>query len=273
MQRLVITGGAGRLATALRARLSRRDRFLAFLDIKPLQPPARPSARESSAIVDIADLEALTDAFRGAAAVLHLGGFASERSWAEILTTNIDGTRNVLEAAHRAGVPRVLLASSIHAVGYHRSDEAAGECVLAPRPDSFYGVGKVALEALGSLYADRMGLKVLSLRIAAFEERPSSNRSLSLWFSPGDAARAVEAFLVDASPGHHIAWGVSRNTRSPLDLSAGTAFGYDPQDDAEDYASLVPSHPEPWDDLLAGGFLAPERELGMAFHKGVPQDK
>jgi hypothetical protein len=120
------------------------------------------------------------------------------------------------------------------------------------------------MDALGSLYADRCGLKVLSLRIANFAERPDRHRGLSLWLSPDDLARAVEAFLRDPAPGHRIAWGVSANTRRLLDPTEGTAFGFTPQDDAEQFADELADE-EPWDDLLAGGFLAPGRRLGEAF--------
>lgn len=265
MQHLVITGGAGRVATSLRPRLAREGRSVLLLDIRAPQPAADGPAGEASTLTAVDDLDALTAAFQGAAAVIHLGGHSSERPWTEILGTNINGTRNVFEAAHRAGVPRVLLASSIHAVGYHPALGVAGVPVPAPRPDSFYGVGKVAMEALGSLYADRFGMQVLSLRIANFAERPNSQRGLSMWLSPDDLARAVEAFLTDSTPGHHIAWGVSDNTRKLLDPSAGLAFGFAAVDDAEQFADEVPAREESWDGLLAGGFLAPGRELGKPF--------
>lgn len=265
VQHLVITGGAGRVATSLRPRLAREGRSMLLLDIRGPQPTADDAAGESSALVGVDDLAALTAAFQGAAAVIHLGGHSSERPWAEILHTNINGTHNVFEAAHRAGVPRVLVASSIHAVGYHPAHSVVEEPVPAGRPDGFYGVGKVAMEALGSLYADRLGLKVLSLRIANFAERPNSQRGLSLWLSPNDLARAVEAFLLDSTPGHRIAWGVSNNTRRLLDPSAGIAFGFAAVDDAEQFADEVPVQEESWDGLLAGGFLAPGRELGQPF--------
>lgn len=265
MQHIVITGGSGRVAEALRPRLVRTNRSVLLLDINEPQAPVNTADNERFTRAGVEDLDALTAAFQGAAAIIHLGGQSSEHSWATILTTNIDGTRNVFEAAYRAGVPRVLMASSIHAVGYHSARTVANIPTPHPRPDSFYGVGKVAMEALGSLYADRLGLKVLSLRIANFADRPNSQRGLSLWLSPDDLARAVEAFLIDPASGHRIAWGISNNSRRLLDPSSGQAFGFFAEDDAEQFAHAVPAHEEPWDELLAGGFLAPGRELGHPF--------
>jgi len=60
----------------------------------------------------------LASAFDGVTALIHLGGQSREDTWANILTTNIDGTHNVLEAARVAGVQRLILASSNHSVGF-----------------------------------------------------------------------------------------------------------------------------------------------------------
>jgi uronate dehydrogenase len=259
-QRIVITGGAGTLASMLRPRLARPDRTLHLIDVRDVQPEAEQARGESSARVDLRDLDALTEAFAGASLVIHFGGHARERSWEEILDVNIHGSRNVLEAARRADVPHV-----IHAVGFARTDAVSQTENPLPRPDSYYGVGKVAMEALGSLYADRFGLHVLSLRIANIADAPHSARGLSLWLSPDDLARAVEAFLQDATPGHHIAWGVSSNTRGVLDARAAHRFGFFAADDAEQFADQVDPTVHSWDDLLAGGFLAPGRELGEPF--------
>ena len=265
IQRLAITGGAGRIATALRDRLTRTRREVMLLDIRDPSPPADLDRGETFHSVGLDDVDRLAELFRGMSLIVHLGGLPTEHSWEEIRRVNIDGTYAVLEAARRSGVPSVILASSIHAVGYHPVDAVADVPVPAPRPDSFYGVSKVAMEALGSLYADRCGLRVLSLRIANFGERPHGLRGLSIWLSPDDMARAVESFLVDTTPGHRIAWGVSDNTRRVVDLSEGRAFGFEPADDAERYAHLVANEPEPGDELLAGDFLAPGREPGKEF--------
>ena len=70
----------------------------------------------------------------------------------------------MFEAARRAGVPRVVFASSNHAVGFHPAVDPVPDD-LPPRPDTYYGVSKVAGEALGSLFHDRYGLDVVCLRI------------------------------------------------------------------------------------------------------------
>ncbi len=66
----------------------------------------------------VTDMAAMTAACAGADAVIHLGGIPTEDAWAPILDVNINGTYTVFEAARRAGVPRVVFASSNHAVGF-----------------------------------------------------------------------------------------------------------------------------------------------------------
>ncbi|PRY00849.1 NAD-dependent epimerase/dehydratase family protein [Allonocardiopsis opalescens] len=236
--RLLITGASGIVGTLLRPRLARPDRVLRLLDTEP-PPPAAEGERVETVTADVTDAAAMAAAMDGVGAVLHLAGLSGEDAWERILSVNIDGTQKVLEAARLAGVRRVVLASSNHAVGFH--PRAAGEAgdYLFPRPDGFYGVGKAALEALGSLYHDRYGLDVIALRIGSCFERPSDVRMLATWLSPDDCARLVEACLSAPDPGFRVAWGVSDNTRRWWSLEEARALGYEPRDDAERYAAEV----------------------------------
>jgi uronate dehydrogenase len=180
--------------------------------------------------------------------VVHLAGIAGESTWPAISHANIEGTYCALEAARRSGVPRVILASSNHATGY-TPRPAAGllrEEDAPPRPDTYYGVSKVAMEALGSLYCDRYGIDVVCLRIGSAFVEPTTVRMLATWLSPADTVSLVDAALSAPSPGFSVVWGVSANTRNWWDLSAARALGYEPADDAEVYAeALIEAHGEP----------------------------
>lgn len=263
MQKVAVTGGSGTIASSLRPRLFKEGRSLILLDIQ--QPSIPVGENETFVLAGLDEVNRMTEAFTGCGLVVHLGGIPTEASWEEILTVNIDGTRNVLEAARLAGVQRVLLASSIHVVGMYPTDAIRTDPVPAARPDGFYGVGKAAAEALGSMYADRHGMSIVSLRIANFAERPSNARGLALWLSPDDCARAVESAFQLGTPGHHTIWGVSANTRSPVNTSAGALIGFTPMDDAERFADLIDSAPGAYDGHLGGAFLAPERPPGRRF--------
>ncbi len=245
MSLVLVTGAAGRIGTMLRGGLPERGWALRCLDVVPIVE-TRPG--EEHVVADVADLAAMVDATQGAEAVVHLAGVSGESTWPAISRANVEGTYAVLEAARRAGVQRVVLASSNHATGY-TPRPAAGllrEADAPPRPDTYYGVSKVAMEALGSLYADRYGMDVVCLRIGSAFAEPTSTRHLSTWLSPADTVSLVDAALRAPSPGFSVVWGVSDNTRRWWDLTAARALGYEPADDAEVYAdALIEAHGEP----------------------------
>jgi uronate dehydrogenase len=242
--RILITGAAGGVGTLMRSRLAAHGRVLRLLDIGEMPPAADGEAVElvRASVTDQAAMEA---ACEGVDAVIHLGGHSLERPWEQILDVNINGTHTVLEAARRQGVRRVVLASSNHAVGYY--ERASGEAgdYLFPQPDTYYGVSKVALEALGSLYASRYGMDVVAVRIGSCFERPKDVRMLSTWLSPDDCARLFEACLSAPEPGFRVVWGVSDNTRRWFSLDEARALGYESKDNSEVFADeLIATHGE-----------------------------
>jgi NADP-dependent aldehyde dehydrogenase len=255
--RILITGAAGRLGRYLRERLPRSYYDLRLLDVAPIAEPAGDAgdAGDDVVLASITDLDALTAAAQDMDAIVHLAGIATEAGWRDLLEVNIDGTRNVLEAARANGIDRVVLASSNHAAGYHLRAAEPLPADLPPRPDTYYGVSKAALEALGSLYADRFGMSVASLRIGTCADRPQDARALATWLSPDDFVRLVEACLRAPAFGHRTLWGVSANTRRWWSLVEGEALGYRPETDSEAYADGIGA-PGDYDDLVGGPFVA-----------------
>jgi uronate dehydrogenase len=242
---VLVTGAAGRIGTVLRGGLPERGYALRCLDVVPI---VETRAGEEHLVADVADLGAMTDATQGVDAVVHLAGVSGESTWPAIDRANIQGTYAALEAARRAGVRRVVLASSNHATGYtpRPGSGQLREADAPHRPDTYYGVSKVAMEGLGSLYADRYGLDVVCLRIGSAVAEPTTLRHLSTWLSPDDTVSLVHAALSAPSPGFAVVWGVSANTRGWWDLTSARALGYEPQDDAEVYAeALIEAHGEP----------------------------
>lgn len=257
--RLLITGAAGGVGTLLRPLLARPGRTLRLLDVVDV-PEVGDGAESVRA--SITDLAAITEACADVDAVLHLGGLSTEHGWADIMVTNIDGTYKVFEAARRAGVPRVVFASTNHTVGFHPDTGVEAPDYLFPRPDTYYGVSKVAGEALGSLYHDRYGMDVVCLRIGACYARPLDTRMLATWLSPADCARLVEAALSAPAPGFRVVWGVSDNTRRWWSLAEAEALGYRPEDDAEQYADETQATGDRFTGYLGGAFCSPELDGG-----------
>jgi uronate dehydrogenase len=259
MTRILITGAAGNIGQMVRPRLARPDRVLRLLDTAELAPPGEGEHVElvHGSVTDMAMMER---ACQDADAVIHLGGLSREAPWQQILEVNIGGTYTVFEAARRQRVPRVIFASSIHAVGYTPRTSAAAPDWLRPRPDTNYGVGKVAGEAIGSLYADRYGMDVICIRMGACFDSPGHPTMLGSWLSPDDCARLLDACLTVDKPGFRIVWGVSANTRRSLSLAEAGKLGYQPRDDSEVFAERHATRygdPDPDDPAL--------RHLGAAW--------
>ena len=274
MSLVLLTGAAGRIGTWLRGGLPEHGWAVRCLDVVTV-PDERPG--EEQVVADVTDLSAMLDAAQGVDAVVHLAGVVGESTWPAISHSNIDGTYAVLEAARQAGVPRVVLASSNHATGFtpRPAEEPLRETDALPRPDTYYGVAKVTMEALGSLYADRYGMDVVCLRIGSAFPEPTTLRMLATWLSPADTVSLVEAALTAPSPGYSVVWGVSDNRRNWWDLTAARALGYEPADDAEVYAEALIETlgaPDPTDPVLTrvggeytlGSFDADEIEAKVA---------
>jgi uronate dehydrogenase len=269
MQTILITGAAGQIGTMLRPRLAGPGRTLRLLDTVPVTP----GPGEEAVPASVTDLGALTAACQGADAVIHLAGIPGEAPWDEILAVNIDGTRTVFEAARRAGTRRVIYASSNHAVGFTPRSAFPAPDYAFPAPDTYYGVSKVAGEAIAALYHHRHGLDAICIRILTCATRPPTVRSLSTWLSPDDAGRLFEACLSVPGPGFRVIFGVSANTRGGwVSLAEARALGYEPRDDAEKYAAeVLAAHgePDPADPVFAylgGEFTLP----GLDTWPGAP---
>jgi uronate dehydrogenase len=239
---VLITGAAGMIATELRKRLSSRF-SLKLTDIQPVSPL---SEREQYVAADLADASALDAVMNGVQAVVHLGGVAVEDAWEKIMPANIAGAYNVFEAARRAGVKRIIVASSNHAVGYFPRNEVIDDRVL-PRPDGRYGLSKAFAETLGRLYADKYGMEVFCIRIGAMTLEPEDVRRLAIWIHPDDLTSLVEIGL--SAPGIHyeIVYGMSDNKRTWWDNSNALRLGYRPKHRSEDFADAVIAREPPRD--------------------------
>ncbi|WP_019010294.1 NAD-dependent epimerase/dehydratase family protein [Deinococcus aquatilis] len=273
-RRILITGAAGEVGTALRSQLrgflTDPATVLRLTDARDLGPA---QAGEEVRQADLTDPEAIRKVMDGVDAVIHLGGIPNEDRYEHIRDVNIDGTYHVLEAARQAGVRRVAFASSIHTVGLYPRTPIGPDVPV--RPDTHYGISKVYGEALGRMYAEKHGVEFVSVRICSFQQEPQDARHLSTWLSPRDAAqlfaRAVSAPSSALPDGFRIVAGISANTRRWMTDEGWAELGYAPQDDAEAYAGAVGHiHGDPADitEQRQGGiFVAPEY-LGLAAQRG-----
>ncbi len=249
-----ITGAAGNIGSTLRGGLREQLELLCCLDVRPV---ADLRSNERYLQVDIGDLDAMTDALRGVDGVIHLAGIADEADLHDIADVNILGTFHLFEAARRAGVARVVYASSNHVTGLYPVESRVGP-EMAPRPDTFYAVSKLAGEAVGRLYAEKFGLAVACLRIGTFAERPTVRRHLSTWASRADTVRAFRAAMSAPNLDFAIFYVASANRDLYWDMDSGARLGFHPQDHAE-------SLPGPFDglnhELQGGEYASPDYTL------------
>lgn len=254
--RVLITGAAGSIGQCLLLGLTDRGHEVIGLD-RLLAPDGWEGPWHTA---DCTDPDAVLDAVAAQPvdAIVHLAGQPSDSALPQALFSHVVTTAAVLEAMLARDVSRIVYASSNHAVGLTPRGEEVSAHTL-PRPDTFYGVGKVAAEALLRLYVDRHGLDAIACRIGSFQPEPQSVRQLATWLSPDDCVRMVDAALTATAPGFAVCYGISANTRAWWDLEPGHRLGYHPQDDAEAWADAVPSGPddEAEGELVGGPYALP----------------
>lgn len=233
LERLLITGAAGGLGRMLRGRLGHIARRIRLSDIAPLD-----DAGEGFECVacDLADRGAVRALVEGCDGILHFGGISVEKSFDTILGPNIVGVYNLYEAARAHGRPRILFASSNHAIGYYPQDRHLTPDVPV-RPDGLYGVSKCFGEAMASMYHDKFGQETAIVRIGSCFPEPKDHRMLATWMSAEDFIALIGRVFAAPRLGCPIVWGVSDNDRCWWDNSASRYLGWRPQDNAERFAA------------------------------------
>lgn len=240
---VLVTGAAGGVARFLVPGLRGRYR-LRLHDRVPPDAVALPGDETVGA--DLLDFAAVERAVSGVDAIVHLAAQSrTTGTWEASRGPNLDGCYHVFEAARRAGVGKIVFASTNHVTGMY---DREGAWPISPdqpvRPDSIYGVTKAFGEALGRYYADAFGMSVICLRIGWVLERPFDEQGLRMWLSPRDLCQIVHLSL--ASPVRFgLYYAVSDNRRNRWNLdNARRELGYAPVDDSEVFAAeiLGPSH-------------------------------
>ncbi len=235
-ERILITGPGGRIGTSI-VPLLRESFALRLFDLQPLSPEGDDEVVQG----DIRDFPALLEACQGVKALVHLAAISDEDDfYTRLLPMNLLGVYNALESAKRAGVKKVIFASTAQTVlGYSPSDWVTSE--MPPRPITVYACTKLFGEALGRYYSDHYGMSVICLRIGWFQDYSSPllkkfrEEMLRIWVSPRDLAQLIVKSLRSEVP-YAVFFAVSNNPQRHWDISnAQQMVGYDPQDNPEDY--------------------------------------
>ncbi len=148
--KVVVTGATGNVGTALLARLSRDEGIDEVVGIARRVPLAPPAARTRFVGADVA-ADALVPLFEGADAVVHLAwAIQPSHDPRALRRTNVTGTERVIAAIAEAGVPRLVVASSVGAYSRGPADGHAVDESWPARgiPSSFYSRHKGECERL-----------------------------------------------------------------------------------------------------------------------------
>jgi nucleoside-diphosphate-sugar epimerase len=131
---VLITGASGNLGHKLREHLEGRY-ALRLLDIDPGGDAAIQQADFS--IWD----EGWAGQFNGVDTVVHMAADpTAQQTWAEVIGPNMDGLIHVFTAAARAGVKRLVYASSNHVMGGYKALEQPERLTtdIPPLPGTHY---------------------------------------------------------------------------------------------------------------------------------------
>lgn len=182
MKTCFVTGGSGFLGINLIRSLLDAGYEVRSFDIAPFS--YKEAGRITSIVGDIRDMERLKKAMPGCDCVVHTAAALPLYAKEDIESTEVEGTRNVLEASLAAGIPRVVFISSTAVYGVpdhhplYESDQLIGV--------GDYGTAKIKAERLCEEYRKR-GLTITILRPKSFvgPERLGVFALLYDWASSG----------------------------------------------------------------------------------------
>jgi len=163
MKRIVVTGAKGGTGVSIVSVLRG-----AGYDVLGLDLAAPGHADAGYRMADVLDLAGLNELFAGTDGVVHFGSLPTDNwSSASACFRNVtNGGFNVLQACVNAGVPRLVLASSMEVYGSLRAQPALPITEDSPlQTASIYGTSKVLVERLADDYARWHGLAVAGLRL------------------------------------------------------------------------------------------------------------
>ncbi|MBN8247953.1 MAG: NAD(P)-dependent oxidoreductase [Verrucomicrobia bacterium] len=236
MGRILVTGSSGCIGRAVVAALTRRGHPVRGFD--RVAGPALPEFVAGS----ITDPAAVDRAMEGVRCLVHLAATPDDAPFTtELLPNNLLGVHHVLESARRAGVGRMILASSGQ-VSWWQGQR--GEFPVRPEdpptPKSWYAATKLFLEGIGRSFAEDHGISVITVRLGWCPRTAAQRREIAdtpwaqdVYLSPGDAGRffacAVEA---PETVRHLVVYAASRcRFQEAFDRAAARdLLGFEPHD-------------------------------------------
>ncbi|MCJ8332140.1 MAG: NAD(P)-dependent oxidoreductase [Lentisphaeria bacterium] len=211
-------------------------------------------------MADLTNADQIAEAVAGMDTVIHLAACPDgEGEWETVLEANVNGNWNVLDACVKAGVKRILYASTIMVNwGYwdiepysfiqkKELDKIPADYELIDRnsptmPTSYYASTKILGEALARTISRNEDISILCLRIGGVQGDDKISRNSypgSIWCSTGDICDIIKR-MVEAPDDlkYDLFFGISNSDYPIVDLShEKEVLGYVPKSKAEDHYS------------------------------------
>ena len=229
IERVLVTGASGRVGRHVVDALAGEREVTVF----DLAPPVQDVPFIEG---DVLDLDAVRAAMTGQAAVIHLAAIdlgvpAQPQAY---FGTNVMGTWNTVQAAREAGIGKVVLASSISAVGVGEMrpdfppESLPVDEAHAMKPVHAYGISKLVVEDIARGFADGGGISITCLRPVAVVVESNLQRTVERAADP--AHRWLAAYVTGEDTGRAFAAALEYD--APFDAMFIAA---------EDSASSVPT--------------------------------
>src|SRR5437879_3564999 len=230
---ILVTGSSGRIGKAVVHELQARGRRVRGFDRVPTPGLADMVVGTLTSEADIAR------AMCGVHTLIHLAATPDDADFlVEIVPNNIIGVYHVFEEAQKAGVKRLVVASSGQVVWYQRMTGPLPVGVdVQPTPRYWYAAAKMFLEAAGRSFAEKFGLEVIAVRLGwcprtpeQVEEIRAADWAQDVYLSPGDAGRffacAAEASLAQK---FNVVYATSKPKGAMYDLeTTKRLLGFEP---------------------------------------------
>lgn len=198
---------------------------------------------------DIKNREDIERAAKGADAILHMAAATTSTKGAtdsDYVETNVLGTLNVLEAAARNNVKKVVYCSSVCAVGFRPTPVLIKETDRPDPSDGMYGYSKYIGEILCQRYSERCGINIICLRVCMVyplhEFAVPLNPFHPHWLGSVHIDDVVQAFrlaIEDEKVRFDVFHVASGSPHSKFDISkARSVLGYEPKNNFEEYIRL-----------------------------------
>jgi nucleoside-diphosphate-sugar epimerase len=220
MKNVLITGSKGHIGKILTAGLSDGYYKLRLADLPSVDLTNYKQALKASSNIDV---------------IVHLAWKSqTENCFNDFVDPdNSLMFRNIYKAALEAKVPRVIIASSVHADDFRNREETLINPLRTPTPTTPYGADKVFMESLGRYYSKK-GLEVACVRFGAVGSTPANPpkdaEGQILWLTSSDCISLVKTIInAKEIPGNFaLLYGVSNNKDRVHDLS--NPFNWKPKE-------------------------------------------